>query len=153
ILVVIFVAMSILHAQGAEAPGLIERPAAESGPTEVSVGIWVVDISKIDSAEQSFTADIAMVLRWKDTRLAHLGTGLAHYALDQIGARAWVWRMKQVQLFASCRSLLRLSPTELFSIGSVTPELSRSHCDCNRSRSIGKLFACSWSRSAIGPTK
>jgi hypothetical protein len=84
ILAVVFVAMSTLQARGAETPSPIERPAAESGPTEVSVGIWVVDISKIDSAEQSFTADIAMVLHWKDARLAHTGTGLAHYALDQI---------------------------------------------------------------------
>jgi hypothetical protein len=43
-----------------------------------------VDINNIDSAQQNFTADIAIVLRWKDARLAHTGTGLAHYALDQI---------------------------------------------------------------------
>lgn len=44
----------------------------------------MVDISDIDSAQQNFTADLAIVLRWKDARLAHTGTGLAHYALDQI---------------------------------------------------------------------
>jgi hypothetical protein len=43
-----------------------------------------VDMTNIDSAQQSFTADIAVVLRWKDARLAHTGTGVAHYALDQI---------------------------------------------------------------------
>jgi len=43
-----------------------------------------VDINSIDSAQQNFTADIAIVLRWKDTRLAHTGTGAVHYALDQI---------------------------------------------------------------------
>jgi hypothetical protein len=43
-----------------------------------------VDITSIDSAQQNFTADIAVVLRWKDARLAHTGTGIAHYALDQI---------------------------------------------------------------------
>ena len=83
LLVAIF-ALSILLVHGAETPALIERPAADAGPTQVSVGIWVVDISNIDSAQQTFTADIAIVLPWKDARLAHTGTGVAHYALDQI---------------------------------------------------------------------
>ena len=83
-LLVVFVAMSIQVGRSAEAPVLIDRPAADSGPTQVSVGIWVVDINSIDSAQQSFTADIAAVLRWKDPRLAHTGSGIAHYALDQI---------------------------------------------------------------------
>jgi hypothetical protein len=83
-LFLLIVAVSIAIARSAETPGLIERPAAEAGPTQVSVGIWIVDISNIDSAQQNFTADVAIVLRWKDARLAHTGTGLAHYTLDQI---------------------------------------------------------------------
>jgi Neurotransmitter-gated ion-channel ligand binding domain len=81
---VVFVAMSIQLVRSAETPALIERPEAEKGPTQVSVGIWIVDINNIDSAQQNFTADIAIVLRWKDVRLAHTGTGVVHYALDQI---------------------------------------------------------------------
>jgi Neurotransmitter-gated ion-channel ligand binding domain/Neurotransmitter-gated ion-channel transmembrane region len=77
-------AMSIQIAGSAEVPASIERPAVEAGPTQVSVGIWMVDITNIDSAQQNFTADIAVVLRWKDARLAHTGTGVAHYPLDQI---------------------------------------------------------------------
>ena len=77
-------AISILDARGAEMPAVIERPAAGNSPTQISVGIWVVDINSIDSAQQNFTADIAVVLQWKDARLVHTGTGLAHYALDQI---------------------------------------------------------------------
>jgi gamma-aminobutyric acid receptor subunit beta len=84
IVVVIFVAVSIQLARGAETPALIERPASGNGPTQVSVGIWIVDISNIDSAQQTFTGDIAIVLRWKDARLAHTGTGVAHYGHDQI---------------------------------------------------------------------
>ena len=80
----VFVAMSIQLVHSAEAPALIERPGPANRPTQVSVGIWIVDISNIDSAQQSFTADIAVVLRWKDARLAHTGTGAVHYALDQI---------------------------------------------------------------------
>jgi gamma-aminobutyric acid receptor subunit beta len=83
-LLAVLVAMSIQLVRGAEAPALIDRPASANGPTQVSVGIWIVDVSNIDSAQQNFTADIAVVLQWKDARLAHTGTGLAHYALDQI---------------------------------------------------------------------
>jgi gamma-aminobutyric acid receptor subunit beta len=72
-------------ARGAEPPPiLIERPNADAGPTQVSVQIWVVDINSIDSAQQSFTADIAVVLRWKDPRLAHTGNGVVRYPLEQI---------------------------------------------------------------------
>src|ERR1700747_2025093 len=84
ILFVVIGAMSIQLVRSAETPAVIEQPGSGNGPTQVSVGIWIVDISNIDSAQQNFTADIAIVLRWKDARLAHTGTGVVHYALDQI---------------------------------------------------------------------
>ncbi len=77
-------ACSIQSVHGAEAPALIDRPNPSGGPTQVSVGIWVVDINSIDSAQQTFTADIAVVLTWKDGRLAHSGQGVTHYPLEQI---------------------------------------------------------------------
>ena len=76
--------VSIQLAHSSEPPALIERPNINAGPTPISVQIWVIDIHSIDSAQQNFTADIAVVLRWKDPRLAHTGSGVAHYALDQI---------------------------------------------------------------------
>jgi hypothetical protein len=82
-LLVVF-ALSIRLALGSEAPALIDRPNADSGPTQISVGIWLADISNIDSAQQSFTAEIAVVLRWKDPRLAHTGKGVVRYPLEQI---------------------------------------------------------------------
>src|SRR5437899_2297484 len=83
-LLVVF-ALSIRLALGSEAPALIDRPNADSGgPTQISVGMWVVDISSIDSAQQTFTAEIAVVLRWKDPRLAHTGKGIVRYPLEQI---------------------------------------------------------------------
>jgi len=80
----VFFAISSRVAGSAETPALIDRPAAGAGPTQVSVGIWIVDITNIDSTQQNFTADVAVVFRWKDARLAHTGTGLVYYALDQI---------------------------------------------------------------------
>ncbi len=79
-----FLAIAIQFARGAETPTLIDRPNADSGPTQISVAIWFVDVSSIDSAQQSFTADVVVVLRWKDPRLAHVGGGVALYPLDQI---------------------------------------------------------------------
>ncbi|HEY2103829.1 MAG TPA: hypothetical protein VGH08_11325 [Chthoniobacterales bacterium] len=84
LLFIVFLTASIESARSSEAPTLIERPNASAGPTQVSVRIWVIDINSIDSAQQTFMADIAVVLRWKDPRLAHTGGGVAHYPLDQI---------------------------------------------------------------------
>ena len=83
-MLLIVATLSIRLAHSAEAPVLIERPASEAGPTEVSVGIWIVDINNIDSAQQSFAAEIALVLRWKDPRLAHTGSGVVRYPLEQV---------------------------------------------------------------------
>ncbi len=78
------VALLILHARGAEMPAVIDRPGAEDGPTQVSIGIWIVDIASIDSAQQNFTAEAAIVLRWKDPRLVHAGSGIVRYPLEQV---------------------------------------------------------------------
>src|SRR5216110_1616988 len=83
-LVVSILVRSIQLASSAQMPPLIDRPNADSGPTEISVGMWVVDISNIDSAQQNFTAEVAVVLRWKDPRLVHTGKGIARYPLEQI---------------------------------------------------------------------
>jgi hypothetical protein len=84
LLVAGFLAASIQLARSSEPPNLIERPNADSGPTQISVAIWFVDVSSIDSAQQSFTADVIVILRWKDPRLAHTGGGVALYSLDRI---------------------------------------------------------------------
>jgi hypothetical protein len=82
--VLVLVAMSIEAARGAEMPTVIDRPRAQDGPTQVSVGIWIADITSIDSAQQSFTAEMALALRWKDPRLAHTGNGVVRYPLEQV---------------------------------------------------------------------
>ena len=84
LILLVFVALPIQLVRSAETPPLIERPAAGSGPTEISVGIWIVDITQIDSAQQSFTAEVAIVLRWKDPRLTHTGSGVVRYPLEQV---------------------------------------------------------------------
>ena len=60
--VVLFV-MLVQQARGAETSVVIERPGAGNSPTRVSFGIWMVDITSIDSAQQDFSAEVAVVLR------------------------------------------------------------------------------------------
>jgi hypothetical protein len=83
-LLVVFLALSIQLVRGAEMPAVIDRPGADDGQTQISTGIWIVDVTSIDSAQQNFTAEVAIVLRWKDPRLAHTGSGIVRYPIEQI---------------------------------------------------------------------
>jgi len=65
------------------------RPAAEAGPTKVSISFWVGDITKIDSVAQTFSANIVLYLRWRDPRLAHNEPGVKPYATDDIWHPRW----------------------------------------------------------------
>ncbi len=60
------------------------RPGAEAGPTKISVGLWVGDITQIDSVAQTFSANLLLVLRWQDAQLAHTDPGIKRYELDEI---------------------------------------------------------------------
>ena len=65
------------------------RPGAASGPTLVAVAIWVADIPRIDSVAQTFSADIAYVLRWRDPALAHGEPHFKRYNLNEIWHPDW----------------------------------------------------------------
>ncbi|MEK6263147.1 MAG: hypothetical protein AABP62_31605, partial [Planctomycetota bacterium] len=71
-------------------PSEAQRPGAESGPTRVSVGIWVADISQIDSVAQTFSANLGIVLRWQDPTLAHGEPGVKRYNLGDIWHPNWL---------------------------------------------------------------
>ena len=49
----------------------LSRPGDGDGPTTVSVRIFVLNVDKIATADQSFTANVYFEARWKDPRLAH----------------------------------------------------------------------------------
>jgi hypothetical protein len=61
-LMVVLLAMSIQFARGADLPAVIDRPRAQDGPTQVSVGIWTVDIGKIDS--EAVTSSSVPARQW-----------------------------------------------------------------------------------------
>jgi hypothetical protein len=48
----------------------ISQPRNADGITEVTIGVYVLDIDGIDTANQSFTANIALIMSWHDPRLA-----------------------------------------------------------------------------------
>jgi hypothetical protein len=48
------------------------RPGPEGLPTEVTVGVGMIDLLGINDVSQTLTGDFAVVLSWTDPRLAHL---------------------------------------------------------------------------------
>ncbi|MEK6248366.1 MAG: hypothetical protein N2C12_09320, partial [Planctomycetales bacterium] len=51
---------------------LFKRPAsADGGPTVVAVSIFLIDLDGVDNADQTFTANLSLDMRWSDPRLAH----------------------------------------------------------------------------------
>ena len=42
------------------------RPGPDGEPLKISATLFLLDVSKIDGADQSFTADIFLMLRWRD---------------------------------------------------------------------------------------
>ncbi|MGB6336085.1 MAG: hypothetical protein WBG96_10795, partial [Thermoanaerobaculia bacterium] len=48
------------------------RPDPDGVPTRVAVGVYMIDLRKLNDSEQSFEADFILVLIWKDQRLAGL---------------------------------------------------------------------------------
>ena len=60
------------------------RPEPEAGPTRVSVGLYVIDISKINDVDQSMTADFAVRLTWRDPRLAFTEQHIREFPLNSV---------------------------------------------------------------------
>jgi len=51
------------------------RPTAWGEPTEVQIGIYVIDVDEVNSADQSFAASVYFEARWKNPLLSHEGPG------------------------------------------------------------------------------
>ena len=66
------------------------RPGAEAGPTRIGVAAWFADISKIDSAAQTFSANIVLVLRWHDPRLIREGGETKVYDTKDVWTPRWL---------------------------------------------------------------
>src|SRR5262245_45519349 len=70
--------------QPAPLPPIPPRPGGNTEPTKVSYALWIGDITRIDSVEQTFSAGMVLILRWHDPQLAHAGPAAKRYNLDDI---------------------------------------------------------------------
>jgi hypothetical protein len=59
------------------------RPGADGGPTEVSLGLYVIDVGSIDDVAQGFNADFYVRARWDDPRLGGVPSG-CRISLNQV---------------------------------------------------------------------
>jgi hypothetical protein len=60
------------------------RPGVDGQPLTVEGTLFLLDVSKIDGADQSFTADVFMMLQWRDERLASTAGGIRRLPLNSI---------------------------------------------------------------------
>jgi hypothetical protein len=63
---------------------VIDRPSPETGPTKIETVIAFLDIDSINSATQTFEANVFVGLTWKDPRLTHSGSGPVKCPLNNI---------------------------------------------------------------------
>ena len=61
-----------------------ERPEAEKGPTRIEVFLYLIDLTAVDGASQTFTADLFVVTRWMDARLASPEADVRRFDLDDV---------------------------------------------------------------------
>lgn len=55
---------------GADETVVLARPDSGGEPTKVTVGVYLTDLSDVDSVEQSFTPNFLLMTRWSDPRIA-----------------------------------------------------------------------------------
>lgn len=60
------------------------RPAPEQGPTRVTLLVYILDVTEVHSAEQSFTANVFLEARWQDENLAHPGPAPVRKDLEAV---------------------------------------------------------------------
>lgn len=80
--VLLVFAAAAVAAESAELTGT--RPGVEDQPLTMHGTIFLLDVSKIDGANQSFTGDVFVALRWRDERLATDANGDRRLDLDQV---------------------------------------------------------------------
>ena len=72
------------EAETARAELKAKRPDEWRGPTNVHFIVIVVDIDNIDDANQNFTVNVYLRLRWKDRRLASPGGAVRQMRLEEV---------------------------------------------------------------------
>ena len=60
------------------------RPGPDGQPLTINGTLFLLDVSKINGADQSFTADVFMMLQWRDERLASPDEGMRRQSLASV---------------------------------------------------------------------
>ncbi len=80
-----------VHSAPQPLPPAPARPGAEAGPTQVQIAAWFADILRIDSAAQTFTVNLALLLEWRDPALATTpGAPPRQFPLTEIWSPRWI---------------------------------------------------------------
>ena len=87
----------------------VSRPDEGDGPTEVRMAIFVVDVDDVDTANQNFTANVFMVARWHDERLAHDRAGEVVHPLTDIWHPRLQW-VNQQKIWETFPQMVEVSP-------------------------------------------
>lgn len=131
--------------------GALFAPQAEAGPTaqvrsrpdgegltRIELGFYLLDLSAVDGASQSFEADIFVSARWRDPRLASAENRTMIVSVDEI----WNPRLELVNIRSVQRTLseeVRVSPDGTVTygqrfIGSFSAEMNLREFPLDRQR-------------------
>ena len=147
-----------------EAKPELERPTVWGEPTEVRVGIFVIDIDEVDSAKQSFAASIYLEAHWDVPAMRHEGPGPVHRAWTQVWTprltiinqqQAWSAFPESVEILPSGEVIYRQkvwgrfsqSPLATDHQSPTTREPSTSLTESGRRSRMASQRKCSRSRS------
>ena len=78
---ILFVFLSLIVPVWSASATDFGRPLALEGPTEVTIAVFILDIDEVNSASQSFDANVYLELHWHDPRLRQLNRGGRHINL------------------------------------------------------------------------
>jgi len=74
------------------------RPTVDGEATEVTIGLYLIDVSAVNGADQSFTADLFVLQSWRDPRLEGLSETTQRVPLDSLwNPRLQILNRRQIQ--------------------------------------------------------
>jgi hypothetical protein len=78
----------------------LERPKVWGEPTEIQLGIYIIDVDEVNSADQSFAASFYFEAQWQNPLLKHEGPSPRLRNLTDV----WNPRLTIISQQMSCRS-------------------------------------------------
>ncbi len=86
------------------------RPQHGGAPDQVFFLIYVIDIDEISGQKQSFVANLALRMRWKDERLVHDGSGARTLPLNQVWNPRVILANRQARLRSVMPEVVTVRP-------------------------------------------